>query len=145
MLLDSPNLGRRLARLKRLRRRLKPMYVPDEEMCRSCGCPEHATLTALCGRPPGAEPDGPTRFGYFGALGAYAGVQQLIEVFLHSTVDATLEICCYGKAAAKLAERARQTARLKFRGLRVDQNIALAAKAKAFVRRKLRRGGCART
>jgi hypothetical protein len=59
----------------------------------------------------------PIRFGYYGALGAHAGVQQMTEVFLRSGLNATLEICGYGKAAEELAERARQDARLKFRGL----------------------------
>jgi glycosyltransferase involved in cell wall biosynthesis len=78
------------------------------------GCaPERA-----CAEPNGfGLPDGPKRFGYFGALGAHAGVKPMIETFLDGHLAGSLEICGYGKAATEFAEIARHDPRIKFHGL----------------------------
>jgi glycosyltransferase involved in cell wall biosynthesis len=137
ILLDSPNLGERLPALKRLRRKFKPMHIPDSAMlplfdaCIGLSktaeryfqprgvpffwmpggvLPERAIL-----KPEGAE--GPVRFGYYGALGAHAGVRQMTDVFLTTRLEATLDICGYGKAGDDLARLARKHSRLRFHGL----------------------------
>ncbi|HYG35207.1 MAG TPA: hypothetical protein VEC99_10505, partial [Clostridia bacterium] len=102
MLLDSANLGQRMPRLKQLRRRLKPMYVPDQEMLPSFdACVGLSRSVEHYFQPrqvpfmwmPGAcapsralnaqnsvqeeRDNGPLQLGYFGALGAHAGVEPL--------------------------------------------------------------------
>ena len=71
--------------------------------------------------PPAAEENGPTRFGYHGALGPHSGVQALAKVYLESPLQGPLEICGYGRQRAELAELARRDARLKFHGLVTPQ------------------------
>jgi glycosyltransferase involved in cell wall biosynthesis len=115
------------------------MYVPDEEMLlRFDACvglskateryfsprrvpfmwmPGGCTPNRALNGSPLAEAAARIQFGYFGAVGAHAGVEQLIEVFLRNSRDTTLEICGYGKASEKFAELSRQTPNVKFRGL----------------------------
>jgi glycosyltransferase involved in cell wall biosynthesis len=144
LLLDSPNLGRRLPWAKRFRRRFKPMVVPDAEMVlRFDACIGLSQATAKYFEPrqipflwmPGGtrpdpvqpdEDDGagepgrlvqPRRFGYFGALAPHAGIGPLIEHFLGSQLPASLEVCGYGKMGNELAALAHREPRLKFHGL----------------------------
>lgn len=140
LLLDSPNLGCKMPMLKRLRHRFKPMTLPDDKMLHifdACvglsrvvrryftpqgvpflwmpgGCaPERA-----CSEPNGfGLPGGSKRFGYFGALGAHAGVKPMVEAFLNHDLPGSLEICGYGKAANEFAEIAQRDPRIKFHGL----------------------------
>ena len=142
LLLDSPNLGEHLPAFKRFRRRFKPMYTPDSEMLPvfdACiglskavdkyfsprGVPflwmPGACLPQRAIREDIGKSDvsgsGPIRFGYYGALGAHAGVQRMVNVFLSQKTEATLEIFGYGKNAEALAEQARCDPRLIFGGL----------------------------
>lgn len=141
LLLDSPYLGQKVPWLKRARRRLKPMYVSDDEMITrfdACAALSQATEkyfrplgTPFIWLPGGCSPAralskngsvrngsrSPVRFGYFGCLGAHAGVRQLVDAFVASGPSATLELCGYGKAADELAEIARREPRVKFLGL----------------------------
>jgi glycosyltransferase involved in cell wall biosynthesis len=142
LLLDSPQLGRPLPWLKRLRYHFKPLVVPDAEMLDQfdgCiglsptvaeyfrplgvpflwmpgGCaPDRATTLP----PPAAVPDPaePIRFGYFGALASHAGVGELVKTFLGSSLSNSLRVCGYGKLSEQLAEQARRDQRLRFHGL----------------------------
>lgn len=140
LLLDSPNLGHAIPWLKRLRHRFKPMMVPDARMLEefdACvglsravekyfvprrvpflwlpgGCaPERACFESNGFGAPGNH----YRFGYFGALGAHAGVKPLVETFLAHSLAATLEVCGYGKGGAELSELARQQTGVRFHGL----------------------------
>ncbi len=142
LLLDSPNLGQELPWLKRVRRRLKPMCIPDSEMLgRFDACIGLSRTAEAYFRPaaipflwmPGGclpsralklDPDadesptpGPLRVGYFGALGPHAGIQQMAGILHDQDLEVQLEICGYGKAAGKFAEMAAQDERIKFRGL----------------------------
>jgi glycosyltransferase involved in cell wall biosynthesis len=142
LLLDSSTLGQKLPWLKRFRRRFKPLSFPDSEMVRefdACvglsrdtekyfaprgipflwvpgGC---TPSRALPPNEPGRnhEPGTPIRFGYFGALGAYAGARELVQVFLERAVPGTLEICGYGGRSAEFSELAKQHPQVKFHGL----------------------------
>lgn len=141
LLLDSPNLGQKLPWLKRTRRRFKPMFVPDDKMITrfdACvalsrpteqyfapagvpflwmpgGCsPNRALAKPIVSRGNSREP---VRFGYYGSLGAHAGVKQLVRTFLNAGLNATLELCGYGKASDELAEIARHEEKVKFLGL----------------------------
>ncbi len=140
LLLDSPQLGQRLPWLKRFRYRFKPMTIPDEKMLGHFDAgvalsrqvekyfdarrlpflwmPGGCTPERRCSEPNGfGAPGAVKRFGYFGALGAYAGVKPMLETFLAGDLPAALDICGYGKAAAEFAERARQDRRVRFLGL----------------------------
>ncbi|HEV2395257.1 MAG TPA: glycosyltransferase [Verrucomicrobiae bacterium] len=142
LLLDSANLGQHLPRLKRLRRGLKPMCIPDSEMIPhfdACvglsrdtehyfrrrqipflwmpGACTPSRALRPCQRGLSNGDNGPIRFGYFGALGAHSGIKPLISAFLSQDLPATLELCGYGKSSAELTSLARQDARLKFLGL----------------------------
>ncbi len=142
LLLDSPNLGQALPWLKRFRRRFKPLYVPDSEMILqfdACAGLSQATekyfkprqvpflwipgactpARALYGNGPseGTEPNAPIRFGYFGALGPYAGARQLVEIFLARKVPGTLELCGHGNNGDEFREIAQSNPQLKFHGL----------------------------
>lgn len=142
LLLDSPNLGQTLPWLKRFRRRFKPLYVPDSEMilrfdaCAGLsqatekyfaprgipflwipgGCtPARALLDEASCRPP--ERDAPIRFGYFGALGPYAGAKRLAEVFLERGIPGTLEVCGHGAGREDFERLAQAHPVLRFHGL----------------------------
>lgn len=140
LLLDSPSLGRKLPALKRLRHRFKPMTVPDDKMLdifdacvglsREVGryfipqgvpflwMPGGCAPERACSEPNGfGLPSGPKRFGYFGALGAHAGVKPMVAAFLNRNLPGSLEICGYGKAANEFAEIAHRDPRIKFHGL----------------------------
>jgi glycosyltransferase involved in cell wall biosynthesis len=144
LLLDSSQLGRRPSLGRRLRRLLKPLAVADEAMLpefdacvglsrdaeghfRPLGrpylwmpgaCRPERALTGEAG-PPGSESpdDAPIRFGYFGSIAAYAGIFELADAFLHTTLPATLRVCGYGRGSARLAELARRDRRIEFAGL----------------------------
>ena len=115
LLLDSPNLGRTMSAFKRLRHRFKPMTVPDNEMLdKFDACvglsreveryfsphgvpflwmPGGCTPERACSEPNGfAQQGGLKRFGYFGALGAHAGVKPMVEAFLGRELPGSLEI-----------------------------------------------------
>ena len=142
LLLDSPNLGQELHWWKQFRRSLKPFHISDAAMVGrfdACvglsqsaakyfetrlipffwmpgGCTPGRALTD--DRPAaGHEKRSSFRFGYFGALGAHAGVSLLAQNFLALNTSATLEICGYGKAGDALRELARGNERVKFLGL----------------------------
>ncbi len=139
LLLDSSNLGRQLPWLKRFRHKFKPMHVPDERMILqfdACVGLSKATERYFSPRQvpflwmpggcsptralrPGVvpDPDGPIHFGYYGSLGAHAGVKEMAEVFLRNRRDTTLDICGYGKGASEFTEMARTIPQLRFRGL----------------------------
>lgn len=139
---DSPHLGRRLPTFKRFRYRFKPLYYPDDDMLRffdGCvglsqsaeshfqrrGIP-YLWLPGACD-PNEVDPSvhdlendrssNPIRFGYFGSLSPYAGVQILAESFMASQSRGTLDICGYGKQADELAAMVRRDSRIRFRGL----------------------------
>jgi hypothetical protein len=142
LLLDSPNLGVSIPRFKRFRHRFKPMHVPDGEMIRrfdACvglskevehyfepmrlpflwmpgGCTPLRACDAVS-RDPEAATSGPMRLGYFGALAPHAGVEPLIETFFTTEIQATLEICGYGKMGKQVAESAHRDPRIKYHGL----------------------------
>jgi glycosyltransferase involved in cell wall biosynthesis len=141
LLLDSPNLGVPMHRWKRFRRRFKPMYMPDGDMIwRFDACVGLSQSTEKYFRPrevpflwmPGGctpsraprmnehelqERNGEIRMGYFGALADHAGVKPLINTVLSADVRASLEICGYGKLGEMCDELARQSSRVRFRGL----------------------------
>lgn len=142
LLLDSAHLGHRLPAFKRFRYRFKPLATPDSEMlplfdaCIGLSREVERHFSPL-GIPfywmPGGcapsralrEPEfagfgtngQPTRFGYFGALGAHAGVRLLVDTFLSIGGSARLEVCGYGKGASELAAIAAREPRFKFHGL----------------------------
>jgi glycosyltransferase involved in cell wall biosynthesis len=60
--------------------------------------------------------DRPVRFGYFGALAEHAGIYEFTEMFLRCSTTATLHICGYGKAGARVANLAQQSSRVEFQG-----------------------------
>ncbi|HEV2245655.1 MAG TPA: hypothetical protein VGW37_03300 [Terriglobia bacterium] len=140
LLLDSAHLGQPISWRKQLRRRFKPLHVPDERMLMhfdACvglsrgvwkyfqprevpflwmpgGCtPERAVPVngSEHGRLVGAN----VSFGYFGALGAHSGARALAELFLQQQLPASLDICGYGKFSLDGLPPA--NARLRFRGL----------------------------
>lgn len=142
LLLDSANLGQPISWLKSLRRRLKPMYVPDAEMlsCFDAGVGLSRTvekyfkprripflwMPGACApeRAPRQFEDlasgrngGPLRLGYFGSLGSHAGVQPLVRTLSASALPMTLDICGYGKMGPQLSLVAEQDPRIRFRGL----------------------------
>ena len=142
LLLDSPNLGQRLRWLKRFRRRFKPLYVADSEMVLqfdACAGLSRATekyfsprgvpfmwIPGGCtparalrdeGSSSGAVPDAQIRFGYFGALGPYAGAKQLAEIFIERRIPGTLEICGHGGCEEDFKRLAHANRSLKFHGL----------------------------
>jgi glycosyltransferase involved in cell wall biosynthesis len=147
LLLDSTTLGQAVPRFKQFRRRLKPMYIPDQAMLPvfdACiglssnagkyfrsrqvpflwmpgGCtPERALRETLLRN---GESDSPhIRFGYFGALGDHSGVEPLIQTFLMSesarrNTNASLEICGYGKLNDRLGGLLNQHPMFKYHGL----------------------------
>jgi glycosyltransferase involved in cell wall biosynthesis len=142
LLLDSANLGQKTPWLKRVRRRFKPMFIPDAEMITrfdACvgvsrtvqdhfqprrvpflwmpgGCTPGRALTNGESTAP-FEPQSMLRFGYFGALGPHTGVKLLAETFLACDLPATLEICGYGKLGDTLATLAQGNGRVKYHGL----------------------------
>jgi glycosyltransferase involved in cell wall biosynthesis len=139
LLLDSPQLGRRLPWSRRLRYRFKPLVVPDAEMlgwfdaCIGLSTDVESHF-APSGKPflwmPGAcdparcptaqeEPReaAPLCFGYFGALASHAGVSDLVNVFLQSSIRATLRICGYGKLSEGFERLAQVHERFRFDGL----------------------------
>ncbi len=138
-LLDSANLGRQLPWLKRVRHALKPLHVPDEQMLKYFDAcvglsketeqyftPRHVPFLWLPGgcnpsraiqRSEFPQPTGPIHFGYYGSLGAHAGISQMAQVFLRYSRDTVLDICGYGKGAGDLTALAGQTSRLHFHGL----------------------------
>jgi glycosyltransferase involved in cell wall biosynthesis len=142
LLLDSADLGQKTRWLKQFRRRFKPMITPDAEMI-SCfdgcvglsrtveqyfqprqvpflwmpgGCTPDRALTNGASMEPFERRDQP-KFGYFGALGAHAGVKLLVDVFLKSDVPGTLEICGYGKVGDALALLHEGQGRIRYHGL----------------------------
>ena len=141
LLLDSPNLGQEVHSWKQFRRRFKPLYISDAQMLGqfdACiglsqsaakyferpripflwmpgGCAPDRALIA--NEAPEVEEQRSFRFGYFGALGAHAGVSRLIQNFLAMNLSATLEICGYGKAGDTLRQLASGSERFKFLGL----------------------------
>lgn len=139
LLLDSSNLGQAMPWTKRFRRSFKPMYVPDNQMLfqfDACiglsrtvakyfqprgvpflwmpgGCtPERALSGPVT--PLTLAPDDVTRFGYFGALGAHSGVSALVELFAAQGLNATLDVCGYGKNGLPSLPR---NSRVRLRGL----------------------------
>jgi glycosyltransferase involved in cell wall biosynthesis len=154
LLLDSSQLGRRPSLGRRLRRLLKPLAVADEAMlgefdacvglsrdaeryfrpggrpylwmpgaCR----PERAPAGAA--EPAGgeaADPAAPIRFGYFGAIAEHAGIFELADAFLRTSLPATLRVCGYGRGSARLAELARRDPRIEFAGLLPSPDDCLA-------------------
>ncbi len=146
LLLDSPNLGQSLPWLKRLRRRLKPMCIPDSRMLpRFEGCIGLSQSTERYFQPysipflwmpggctPARALNGqermatkadtePLRLGYFGTLGAHGGIQQLAQALLGHEIPAQLEICGYGKRGSEFVQLASVNPRLKFHGLLTPQ------------------------
>lgn len=142
LLLDSANLGQKIRWLKQVRRRFKPMFTPDAEMIpRFDACVGLSRTVEKYFQPRGIPflwmPGGCTpgrallngeslepfarqtslRFGYFGALGAHAGVKRLAEVFAGCNAPATLEICGYGKLDDTLAGLVREHGSIKYHGL----------------------------
>jgi len=140
LLLDSVQLGTPLPLLKRLRYRLKPLVVPDADMLQefdACiglsidvenyfkpsrtpflwmpgACDPSRTPSPATKEDPDASP---VSFGYFGALAAHAGVGELVEVFLQSSIPGTLRVCGYGKLSETLKRLAQNNARFRFDGL----------------------------
>ncbi len=159
LLLDSPNLGQKLPWLKRFRRRFKPLYFPDSEMIlRFDACAGLSQATEKYFRPrgvpflwipggctparalqdsrPGAEPkpEAPIRFGYFGALGPYAGARQLVDLFLERKIPGTLEMCGHGSNSEEFARLAGLHPNLRFHGLLTpDQSLAFGATCDVLV------------
>lgn len=145
LLLDSSQLGRRPSLGRRLRRLFKPLAVADEAMLsefdacvglsrdaerhfRPLGRPylwmpgACRPERALTGEPdpPGGEAGGraaPTRFGYFGSIAEYAGIFELADAFLGTSLPATLRVCGHGRGSARLAALARRDPRIEFAGL----------------------------
>jgi glycosyltransferase involved in cell wall biosynthesis len=142
LLLDSADLGQKTRWLKQVRRRFKPMFTPDAEMI-SCfdacvglsrtveqyfqprqipflwmpgGCTPGRAITNGASTAPFERQDSP-KFGYFGALGAHAGVKPLVETFLKSNIAGTLEICGYGKGGDSLAAFNNGHERIRYHGL----------------------------
>jgi glycosyltransferase involved in cell wall biosynthesis len=142
LLLDSANLGHTTPWLKQMRRRFKPMFIPDAEMITrfdACvglsrtveeyfqprrvpflwmpgGCtPGRAWTNGESTAP--FEPQSILRFGYFGSLGPHAGVKLLAEAFLACDFPATLEICGYGKLGDSFAALAQGNRKVKYHGL----------------------------
>src|SRR5262249_32556412 len=142
LLEDSPNLDQKISSLKQFRRRFQPLFTADSEMIRRFdGCVGLSKAVGKYFRPrnipflwmpggctparavrngedpkPGPQTPG-LRLGYFGALGAHAGVKPLIETFLATNLSASLEICGYGKMGEQLSDLAHRDARLRYHGL----------------------------
>lgn len=140
LLLDSSQLGKKISTSKRLRYRLKPFAVLDEEMLGefdaciglSVGVEKYAKAHQLpflwmpgaCTPAHAPSPStnteamtGSIRFCYFGALAPHAGIVELAEIFLQTRNDSEFHICGYGKQSATLSEMAKNSNRLKFHGL----------------------------
>jgi glycosyltransferase involved in cell wall biosynthesis len=138
LLADSPRLGEKLPRWKRLRHRLKPMFIPDADallLFDACIGLSQGTERYFAERklpwlwmpggceaisiPAGGEREAapPIAFGYFGALASHAGVMPLIENFLACPLPNALHICGYGKLAESIQRLAGQHERLRFHGL----------------------------
>ena len=139
---DSPQLGGRVRGFKRFRYRLKPLYYADDDMLRffdgcvglSQSAESHFQRRGIpyLWLPGASDPfeidpsahefdspssSAPIRFGYFGSLSPYAGVQILTESFMASQSTGTLDICGYGKQADELARVVQSDSRIRFRGL----------------------------
>ena len=140
LLLDSTTLGQSIPRFTALRRRFKPMHIPDAAMLgvfdaciglsHSVGKYFRSGQVPFLWMPGGCTPtralpmlgdDGdskdPIRFGYFGALGPHSGVEPLAEAVVASQVPASLEICGYGKMDEHLRSIASRHPRLRYHGL----------------------------
>jgi glycosyltransferase involved in cell wall biosynthesis len=139
LLLDSPQLGKRMPAGKRLRYRLKPMIIPDVAMLKyfdACiGLSSDvetyfaASNTPFLWMPGACDPSrapaalndkaeaAPVCFGYFGALAGYSGARELAEAFQQSAARAKLRMCGYGKQSETFARLARGDARMRFEGL----------------------------
>jgi glycosyltransferase involved in cell wall biosynthesis len=137
LLADSNRLGREMSSLKRLRYRLKPFAVFEDEMLahiEGCISLSQATAKFFAPRktpwlwmPGGCKPEralispqfpasGPVQFGYFGRLSADPGVPNLLKAFLSSRVPGSLHIWGYGEMAREIGEQARKDRRIEFHG-----------------------------
>jgi len=139
---DSPQLGGLVRGFKRFRYRFKPLYYPDDDMLRffdgcvglSQSAESHFQKRGIpyLWLPGASDPfeidpsahefdspssSAPIRFGYFGSLSPYAGVQMLAESFMASQSTGTLDICGDGKQADELARMVQGDPRIRFRGL----------------------------
>jgi glycosyltransferase involved in cell wall biosynthesis len=143
LLLDSSQLGRSLPSSKRIRYCFKPLVVPDVAMVEKFdACIGLSQTVSKYFQPrnvpflwmPGActpsrysdqvnaterseRTASPTRFGYFGALAAHAGIGEFTKTFLSMSLPATFHVCGYGKLSAELAQLAAKDDRLEFLGL----------------------------
>ncbi len=141
LMLDSPQLERRLSLSKRIRMRLTPFTHPDAEMLRAFdGCiglsrevERHfvpgkvpflwmpggisSRRAALAVEPPaGRDPAAPLRFGYFGSLGPHAGPVALAKAFAKLDWPHELVVCGFGKQADELRALAKMHPRIRFDG-----------------------------
>lgn len=153
LMLDSPQLGRRLSFAKRLRMKLKPFTDSEEAMLPLFdGCiglsrdveryfsprktpflwmPGGCSRTRAALVPEGGvadhDPTRPLRFGYFGSLGPHAGPVELAKLFASMDSPHELVLCGYGKQAAELEELSR-----RHRGIRFDGWLETAADTVRF-------------
>jgi glycosyltransferase involved in cell wall biosynthesis len=139
-----------MPRLKRLRYRLKPLVVLDEDMLRefeACIGLSDATerffaprgvpflwMPGGCRKDPIPEPGpaalstdrrGPVRFGYFGALADHSGIRALVEAHRKLDIDAELHVCGYGRLSDWVAAAAALDPRMHWHGLRPSQEDCL--------------------
>lgn len=139
LLLDSAQLGKKVRPLKRLRYRLKPFAMLEEQMLGefdaiiglSKGTRKYANehrlpflwMPGACnpGRAPKSETSpvasGPTRFCYFGALASHAGIIEMAKIFLETEGDSELHICGYGRQSVEVEQMAKNSPRIRFHGL----------------------------
>lgn len=135
-LADSMNLQQAFPWTRRVRHALKPLTWPDSEMVSlvdACigvsastekffadrrlpwlwlpnGCNSGRALQPSTEHPG----NGPIQFGYIGSLGAHAGAQDLLRVFLAREGTERLHICGFGMPKARVAALCRHNERLQF-------------------------------
>jgi len=137
--LDSKRFGNKVAPLKRLRLKLKPLHWPDEEMlpffhgvaaaslsskafCQERNIPWHwfpggAQADGLLDKVAAPDGTGKTRLGYFGSHSEYAGLGGLLAAFqANQDLPLTLSIAGGGVQTAELRQRTASDPRIEWVG-----------------------------
>lgn len=146
MLGDSGGLGEHIPRLRRMRYKLKPMQMLEDQAvllydaCLISGLnarryfdPRNVPWLWVPSafnfnyNPPPPDPNesGPIRFGYFGTLSERSGILTLVNTFLDAQLPGTLHVCGHGKSAEELTRLAKQNPRVHFDGFLPKQSDCL--------------------